>query len=610
MSRRYWCLLIATSAAIALACGGGGSSGSGFPEPDAGSDAEVEPDAGDGFVATTLDEPPLGRYLRVTVTQESEDGAFQVEVGTTEGRGARPAVAGSHLVVVRSAGEVVGVSFVSLDSEIRFEGTDELPVVAEAARGVGTVYVDTATAADTVEILAVDGAIVASVEVEVPAWSGPVEQGLRTARRPLATDVASLSAAYPHIHFITNRADISALFVLSLGSIDPFVGVSAPDPTQAANLDRALAGLAPNLRGSIASIAFAEFSEDHRGTYASVTANHMALNTVGAYPGETDTFDPTQDGDFLQGLLGHESSHCFQHLSAGNFGVDESRIPQDVAAAIAVFRRLYYRTPLVDATWGRAHSTALAIPGTRVRDYGALGGDISFDDVLFGGFASAGGAGQYIEDFAGYVGLFYAPTQGPVEAELCRRLREAGERGEFPAELALNFTKLLLVRHYDLIDDAQLHRCIGDVDPATGDGFVLGGLNFSDGLQAGVADGHTPDYYRLLILGNSVDSPFQALIQIPIPTEFPAVGLHSFDALANEKFSLLSYPNEAISMLVVADPALPPLEALAESVISTGGFAVVTRADNTGVSGYVFYVTYPLVSGLPDTNLGWFHLDY
>lgn len=608
MRRFRWLLLVGAFVGVVLACGGGGG-GSSLPEPD---DGEEDPNTPE---PETVE---IARYVRVDLSQGGNE-PMEVRVATVETDGISMRRAGSHLVVLRHEGEVVAVSPVLLSSEMEFEaGPGEASEVVDFGAIGGTAFVEAPSAADQVEVLDAEGVVVATTDIELDEWV-PREQGLRTVKRALVTDLAGLRAAHPHIQFLASKDEVAWYwranrFFHTEGDSDPVESCAEITDVQAANLHTALESISRPLRGAIGSLALCRLTGTRRALLAGVTGNLMVINTRVAdfwYSGNVlnDVDLATDHPDRLVGLVAHEAAHSWHHSANGDAFTDISTHPADVQAELQALRSQFQGRKPVDATFLRAHETARALPGTAVLAYDSLANGEPLDVYARAGFVSHNGSTGYKEDFADYVSLFWSIDDTPESHPMCQAFRDAAGR-VFPEEYVVNFTKLQVVRQFGLISESDLRRCIGEVDPASGDGFWLDGADFGGSLQIGVADGHDANHYRLLALGSNPGSSFQALLQIPLPRALSPIGLHVFDPAAAAKINSSSVPETAVTTLIVTDPSLPPGAVALSASVANAGFAVVTRADTTGVQGYLFFVGYANNTSVDDTRFGWFRLDY
>lgn len=592
------------------------------PEDTDGSPAEGS-DTGDAPETTGTPEDPEppgdddeapggelfegGTYWRVDLVGGGEEATItalssvEIPEGTHE---PVPILDGPFMLVGRAGGEVVGaraVAFpagtvVELDLGEGAYAADELLF----ATSPQAVFFPQAAGAEVLELVrGSDGAVLDEVGAEELEHAGTA---LRNANM--------ITAAYPTIRVFGpgEEAQLPAEFQGTYA--ETIIEVD----TQIANAVLAgLDDLPPALTSSISGIAIVEPA--NKGCVAAgvgctdgdggaprvnafCAAEGLQQNDDAGDPTSTALLNGAAVGSYLvlnvhslpwTGTIAHEATHNFNNRidTRSSAAANASWGAAEVADAKDVVRK-YALGAGLSSTWYELHHSVYEAevgpvieappPGSKWDGWCTL----DSATAVQGGFATPYGALQVAEDIAEYASQVI--IEG-ASAPVCAQFSGQSGQDEFPEELALPYTKLVMLQSLGVLTDAQFDDCTGGIEIGRGaPGIELTDQVFTTELKAGFYESGGVRYFA--ILGQGVEQ-WQLLYEAAVPEGSSPIGAHRFGAISGFTIPFGLPENGAY----LNHPETPRA--------SLGGLFVVSEISDDAVTGAVFNLWLGNAFGLP-----------
>ena len=453
-----------------FACGGDDGPGS---DGGAATDVGVDPDGGGSVAEPTM--PPL---YRMRVTRSGSAFTLEAVEYLPSMNGAhRPlvAVGGEHLLVARSGTVVVDVVPVQVPTSYVAEGFDE-DFTATGGEEIATtdgftdVFVDASEAFDTVELVAEDGTVVASLDaMDLTSPGGGDAQ------------ISQPFPAAPWVELLGSRDFTRLPSGMVAGAV-----VDLPPLSDAQRyLAEALELMTPRLRSSVTAVGIAPLNPGVVGI---------------AYGGVLILSDTLLDRDrphiHVAKVFAHEAAHTFTAASAF---VDFTRYPEwrapwpnELISSLEETHREFGFERDVRTFWATLHETA--VQADKAVPY--LGADWSgFSEYLENGFVNDYAGSSVSEDIANTVEVASLPSSTRMSPTLSSDVCNAFVAGEeLDSRYVLLYIKLRLVEQLGLVHPADLEFCLKSIVPTEEPGLRVEGNPFDRELNAGYTSAEATEF--------------------------------------------------------------------------------------------------------------------
>lgn len=575
MSR--FCCSLALVSVFVFGCGG----------EDDGEEADTDIELSDDqeFNPPALDES--GVYFRVELTPDGSGGASISEVQrivVDEGVG-RPAApgGGDWLLVARAGEEAQDASLVTFVTSSEIESEFGEFAVSERLEHEPAPFVAFVEddGADRIELLAADGSLADAIEAsEVPPL------GFR-ASNMLPGRLSQIALLEPG-----EQDKLPSAFVAQ-GYLSE---IHSPTVDERNKIIAILESLAPAARKGLSKIALARFV--NKGCVAASSActpegtTYISANCrdPGVPAQDPDGFEintaqrqAAASGSSLilnieadwEGSLRHEVTHVANNLLDAQTAVPEwGWSDLDILAA----ERTLESNALGDSlsqTWLELHNLSVENAGVATfRPFPSVDSEdpawcaVSQIDALQRAHVKGYGTKSVAEDIATYVEEVMSKGG---EAAICGQFAQASNN-ELTPELALPYTKLVLLTSLEFITKAKFDACMQGFDPSRkGEGIQLGDQTFRSDLKYGFYESRYGGRY-FGVLGRGVEK-WGLLYDVRVPEGRSPVGLHRLGR---------------INLFRIAPANGVYLDHPETPRASASGLLLITEANNDRVAGAVF----------------------
>ncbi len=565
--------------ACVVATGCGGDDGASGEEEDTDVSLEDEPE----FDPAAVDDS--GVYFRVLLVPDASGGVSIEEIeriSVAAEERPRAVAGGDWLLVARSGGAAVDASLVAFPRLTSVEGdiedyTFSEDIVDEPGPIVAYVLDD---GTDRIELLAADGSVAAAVDAaDVPPL------GFRNG--------SLLPGRYRHIKLL-GAGDEGLLPKAFTTPNGPFrAQVADATVAQRDEILSILDGLAPAATLGVSQIALVRLANSGCRAASAACAppgevriargceNNAAVDADGA-PRTTGRTQGAATGSSLvlnvegnwQASLRHEITHVGNNLLNAQAAVPAAGWDDlDVAAA----RRTAEKNALgkgLSQAWFDLHNGIVAngevasfVPYPSVAGEDPNWCALSEDEALARSHVRNYGSKSVAEDIATYAEeLMSKGGQSPI----CRQFQNSLDN-ELTAEMAMAYSKLVLLTNLEFITEEKFNECLGGFNPGiTTPGIKLGDQTFTTELRYGFYESDFGIRY-FAILGQGVEE-WQLLYEVYTPEDRSPVGMHRlgrilFGAITPRNGVYLNHPETPRA--------------------SQSGYLLITEANEEQVAGAV-----------------------